>query len=147
METPVDERIVEFIRQHHILTLATSFDNRPWCATCYYAYLREQNVFIITSDPETRHIGDFLNEGSGRVACAIALETRLVGMIRGVQITGQMEAADGDWLTLARKAYLKRFPVARLATLHLWIIRPDLIKMTDNRLGFGKKLYWPAQPA
>jgi hypothetical protein len=26
--------------------------------------------------------------------------------------------------------------------LHLWSLTPDFIKMTDNRLGFGKKLIW-----
>ena len=37
------------------------------------------------------------------------------------------------------------FPIARLMpNLHLWTLRPDFIKMTDNRLGFGKKLIWTA---
>ena len=39
-------------------------------------------------------------------------------------------------------AYLKRFPYAALAELTLWAIRPDYMKLTDNTLGFGKKLIW-----
>ena len=42
----------------------------------------------------------------------------------------------------ARRAYLKRFPYAALAELTLWAIRPDYMKLTDNTLGFGKKLIW-----
>jgi uncharacterized protein len=36
-----------------------------------------------------------------------------------------------------------RFPVAALMDTRLWIVRLTFIKMTDNRLGFGKKLIWP----
>jgi uncharacterized protein len=43
----------------------------------------------------------------------------------------------------SKTAYLKRFPVAILMETHLWIVRLTLIKYTDNRLGFGKKLVWP----
>jgi uncharacterized protein YhbP (UPF0306 family) len=25
---------------------------------------------------------------------------------------------------------------------HLWVVKLTMIKMTDNRLGFGKKLIW-----
>ena len=42
----------------------------------------------------------------------------------------------------AHTSYLKRFPFAILSNTKLWTIRLIGIKMTDNRLGFGKKLYW-----
>jgi uncharacterized protein YhbP (UPF0306 family) len=42
----------------------------------------------------------------------------------------------------ARTAYLLRFPFALAAKLDLWILEIDYVKMTDNRLGFGKKLEW-----
>jgi uncharacterized protein YhbP (UPF0306 family) len=80
--------------------------------------------------------------GSGRVAGAIALETKIIGRIRGIQFTATMSPLQDDLMQICKTAYLKRFPVARFTTLYLWGIEPDLIKMTDNRLGFGKKLYW-----
>lgn len=138
-----EQRIVDFIREHHILTLAVVRDNVPYCATCYYAYLREENQFIFTSGHETRHIHDVVDGNNYNVAGAIALETRIIGKIRGIQLTGTLREPEGDELKKARSAYLKRFPVARLMPeLHLWILTPDFIKMTDNRLGFGKKLIW-----
>ncbi len=33
-----DKKITEFILKHHVLTLATSADNSPWCANCFYVY-------------------------------------------------------------------------------------------------------------
>jgi uncharacterized protein YhbP (UPF0306 family) len=140
----IDLRIIEFIREHHILTLATSNDNRPYTCSCFYVYLDDENLFVCTSDRDTRHIRDV--EQQDRVAGAVALETTMVGKIRGIQFTGTMFELEGDLLKKAAKAYLKKFPVARLKDLHLWGIRPDFIKMTDNRLGFGKKLIWGEMP-
>ncbi len=142
MEHP-EQRMVDFIREHHILTLAVVRDNIPYCATCYYAYLREENQFVFTSAHETRHIRDVVEGNNYKVAGAIALETRIIGKIRGIQFTGIIRESEGDELKKARSAYLKRFPVARLMPdLNLWILIPEFIKMTDNRLGFGKKLIW-----
>ena len=55
-----EQRIIDFIGEHHILTIATARNNIPWCATCFYAYLKEQNRFIVTSEHETRHIRDVI---------------------------------------------------------------------------------------
>jgi uncharacterized protein YhbP (UPF0306 family) len=138
----VDDRIIRFIKKHHVMTLAVSNDNIPYCASCFYVYILESNRFVFTSDPETRHIGDFLSCGHSQVAGTIALETRIIGRIRGIQFTGEMIHPGDESLQQARNAYLKRFPFARVMELYLWILDPDFIKLTDNRLGFGKKLIW-----
>ena len=132
-------RIVTFINQHHVMTLATSAGDMPWCAHCFYAYAAEKNYFVFTSDEKTRHIRD-LSAGNP-VAAGIVLETRVVGRIRGIQMQGQI-LEPGETAAEARKIYLRRFPYAALMETRLWILRPVLIKMTDNRLGFGKKLLW-----
>ena len=138
----IPERIVEFISEHHILTLAVSTENSSWCSTCFFVFLHDQNRFIITSDPRTRHIREVIKNNNYLVSGAIALETKMVGKIRGIQFSGKMNKLEGEELKSARQAYLKTFPVARLSKLHLWGLTPDFIKMTDNRLGFGKKLIW-----
>ena len=33
-----DKRIIEFIKRHHLLTLATSKDNIPYCCNVFYLY-------------------------------------------------------------------------------------------------------------
>ena len=147
--THPEQRIIDFIEEHHIFTLAIARDNIPYCATCYYAWMKEQNEFVFTSDHETRHVRDVVEGNNYRVAGAIALETKIVGKIRGIQFTGFITSlentAPGSTALKARARYLKRFPIARLMpNLHLWTLRPDFIKMTDNRLGFGKKLIWTA---
>lgn len=136
----IDERIRKFFRKHHVLTIATSTDAGPWCANCFYVYLEEENALVFTTDPGTRHGKEFLV--SKLVAGSVVLETRIIGKIRGIQFQGIVSEPEGELATKSKRAYLKRFPVAMLMDTHLWVVKLTYIKMTDNRLGFGKKLIW-----
>jgi uncharacterized protein len=135
-----EKRITDFIRKHHVLTLATSQNNEPYCANCFYAYMGNENALVFTSDIETRHIQEALMQPD--VAGSIVLETRIVGKIQGIQFTGKLIKAESEILKKAKIAYIKRFPFAILMETTLWILFLDFIKMTDNRLGFGKKMIW-----
>lgn len=136
----IDQRIIDFIKRHHVLTLATvSNEGEPYCAACFYAYDKERNRLIFTSDDTTRHAQQMLQ--SAKVAIGITLETRIVGKVQGAQICGMaLRGNDED-----RKIYVKRFPYAAVAPLNLWAVEPTFIKLTDNTLGFGKKLIWNSQ--
>ncbi len=135
-----EKRIVDFIQEHHVLTLATSFDEEPWCANCFYVYLEEENSLVFTSSFDTKHIQQASHNIF--VAGSIVLETKIIGKIQGVQFQGIISEPKGDLLDRVKKAYLKRFPVAMLMETHLWVVDLTYIKMTDNLLGFGKKLIW-----
>ena len=135
-----EQRVSDFIKEHHVLTLATSKDNQPYCSNCFYTYIEDETSFIFSSDLDTRHIQEVLN--NSKVAASILLETKTIGKIQGLQITGRLIEAEGDTLKKAKKAYLKQFPYAILKSTKIWILEAEFIKMTDNRLGFGKKLIW-----
>ena len=137
------KRIKTLLRRHHLLSIATVSERGPWCASCFYTWDEENNSLVVTTDPATRHGSEFLANPS--VAGTIALETWRVGRIRGIQFTGTISEPSGDDLNRAKRIYLRRFPYAVLADIHLWIIVPDHIKLTDNRLGFGKKIIWNQQ--
>lgn len=137
----IDKRIIKFIRKHHVLTVATSSENEPWCANCFYVYLEEENAIVFTTDLNTRHGREFLK--NHEVSGSIVLETTIIGKIRGIQFQGTVSEPEGEMTVTAKNAYLRRFPVAMLMDTHLWIITLTYIKYTDNRLGFGKKLIWP----
>jgi len=136
----IDRRIISFINEHHILTLATANNNKPYCASCFYVYIEDKNMFVITSDFTTKHIKDV--EKQNIVAGAIALETTMIGKIQGIQFTGVMKLLTENDLKIANKAYINKFPLALLKDTTLWGIFPGFLKMTHNRLGFGKKLIW-----
>lgn len=128
------DKITLFIREHHILSLATSCDTMPQVATLFYAFDEEDVSFIVASDEKTEHIQNVLKNRN--VAGSVALETDEIGKIQGIQFRGKMKKAD------EKKLYFKRFPYAKVMNPTLWKIKLDTIKYTDNRLGFGKKLYW-----
>ena len=132
----INERFVRFLRRHHVLTLATVAEGVPYCSNAFYCYDKERNLLVFTSDPATRHAQEM--ERNPRVAASVVLETKIVGRVQGLQLCGTAARADET----ARRAYLKRFPYAALAELTLWAIRPDYMTLTDNTLGFGKKLIW-----
>ena len=139
MQTP-DPKITTFLRKHHVLTLATVSGDQPWVANCFYAFVEEQMAFIFTYGYETRHIQEVTQ--NNKVAGNVVLETSIIGKIQGIQFSGTLIKAEGEALDKASSAYLKRFPFAALMDTTLWILTIDYLKMTDNRLGFGKKLVW-----
>lgn len=132
----INERFVRFLRRHHVLTLATVAEGVPYCSNAFYCYDKERNLLVFSSDLATRHAQEM--ERNPRIAASVVLETKIVGRVQGLQLCGTAARADET----ARRAYLKRFPYAALAELTLWAIRPDYMKLTDNTLGFGKKLIW-----
>ena len=135
-----NKRIVDFIKEHHLLTLATSKENVPYCANVFYIYDKKNNSLIFSSDIKTRHAQEFSENLN--IAGAIALETKDVKKIQGVQLIGEINELKDEGLEKANKQYLKAYPYAKKMTPHLWEMNLTFIKMTHNQLGFGKKLIW-----
>ena len=136
----MDKAIVEFINKHYLLALATSKDNLVYCCNVYYVFNQENNSLIFSSDTKTKHAQDFI--ANPNVAGTIALETKEISKIQGVQLLGEIQELNGEKLKIAKEQYIKAYPYARLMETHLWEMELTFAKMTHNRLGFGKKLIW-----
>jgi uncharacterized protein YhbP (UPF0306 family) len=130
------ETVAAFVRQHHVMTLATAQDGIPYAAPLFYAYDEQNNRFVFASGNETEHTVQM--QKNPEVAAAVYLETKTVGKIQGVQIRGRVVSADAE----DTKSYYGRFPYARALQPTLWRLEPHWMKLTDNRLGFGTKLIW-----
>ena len=130
------QTIETFIAKHHVMTLATSYDDAPQCCNLFYAYRSFETLFVVASDPKTEHMQNVMR--NPHVAGTIVLETKTVGKIEGLQFKGTMrEATEAE-----AAAYFKSFPYAKVMAPKLWAVVPVEMKLTDNRLGFGKKLNW-----
>jgi hypothetical protein len=132
------DAIAAFVREHHVLTLATSRDGSPYATPLFYAYDDVRNCFVFASAEETEHTAQM--KANPSVAAGIALETDTVGKIQGVQCRGRVVVADAA----DARCYYARFPYARAMLPTLWRLEPSWMKLTDNRLGFGRKLLWDA---
>lgn len=136
----IDKKIIDFIKEHHVLTLATSKNNIPYCANMFYVFQEDQGTLLFTSEKITKHI-EHVQENP-IVAGSIVLETETIAKIQGLQFCGRMKELTGSDKVKAKLSYLKRFPYAILSDTPLWVIELTYMKLTDNRLGFGKKLIW-----
>ena len=130
------EKVALFLSKHHLLSLATSADNTPQSASLFYAYDSERIAFVVASDTKTEHIQNVLRNEN--VSGTVALETDEVGKIEGIQFKAKMQMLTHK----EGELYFKAFPFAKVMNPQLWSIELEEIKLTDNRLGFGKKLYW-----
>ncbi|MFI3267901.1 MAG: pyridoxamine 5'-phosphate oxidase family protein [Rikenellaceae bacterium] len=137
----LDSPFIDFISKHHVMTLATiSKENVPSCCALFYVYIKEANVFVFTSSEGTKHVENMVI--NNKVAANIVLETKVVGQIEGLQIEGEVVKASESDVKNAKKEYLKKYPFAIFMDIDLWVLKPSALKLTDNKLGFGKKLLW-----
>lgn len=136
----MDKRIVKFIEENKVLTICTSKDNVPYSASCFYAYDEENQRLIFSSENDTRHIEEALENTA--VSGTINTENKTVAKIQGIQFTGKFINPDEEQQKAFYQTYYKRFPFAKAKPAPIWAIELTWIKMTDNTLGFGKKLEW-----
>ena len=131
------EKIAQFIQEHHVMTLATSDGQSVSACSLFYAYDVETQTFVVASADDTTHVHH--SQKNPHIAGNILLETKSVGKIQGVQFKGSFALLEDSSL---EGLYFKAFPYALALAPKLWSIRVDFFKMTDNRLGFGKKIIW-----
>ena len=55
---------------------------------------------------------------------------------------GKITKLKGVKLEKSSNQYLNTFPYARTMNPHFWEMKLTFIKMTHNKLGFGRKLTW-----
>jgi len=131
------EKISTFLAKHHVMSLATSVADELSVCSLFYIWDEKKLSFVVASSDDTTHIKHI--KQNQNIAGNIVLETKTVGKIQGVQFCGRFLELQDDGL---KKLYFKTFPHARVMRPKLWQIKVDYFKMTDNRLGFGKKIIW-----
>jgi uncharacterized protein len=134
----LSSKIVNFINEHHVLALA-SVNEEGESSSCsvFYVFDEEEVSFVFASSEETEHMQNIAR--LKKVSSSIHLETKEVGIIRGLQVKAEVSKG----LEEDKRAYLKAFPYARvMPNLQVWKMKVSSLKYTDNRLGFGKKEIW-----
>lgn len=133
------DKITAFIDSHHVMSLATTDKESLSVCSLFYAYDAESLSFVVASADATTHV--LHTQKNPNIAGNILLETALVGKIQGVQFWGIFEELQSKKL---KTLYFKKFPYALALNPKLWSIKVNRLKMTDNTLGFGKKILWEA---
>jgi uncharacterized protein YhbP (UPF0306 family) len=137
-EPNIPLEIVEYIQEHHVMSLATQGEQTPSVCSVFYAFIPEEKLLIFASESHTEHIQNIFTHPY--VAAGIHNEEREVNAIKGVQIKGEVRELDVQY----EGVYHQRFPEAKSFEKTLWGLELSSLKYTDNaRLGLGNKMLWP----
>ncbi|WP_052959994.1 hypothetical protein [Photobacterium kishitanii] len=76
------------------------------------------------------------------IAGTISPQPKNIIDIKGIQFKGKIEELTNKDAEIANTIYYNKFPEAKFISAPIWEIKLTMLKMTDNSLGFGKKLFW-----
>ena len=134
------KHICDFITNNHLLTLCANSHSDLWCASCYYIFdPKKMSLFIMTNEDSHHSQLMILNKN---IVGTIAPQPKNIIEIKGIQFKGYIEKIVDKDAELTSRLYYHKFPSAKFITAPIWEIKLTMIKMTDNSLGFGQKLFW-----
>lgn len=147
MEEALKDTILNYLKGHNTMTLATSGEGGPWAASVFYA--NDGFTLYFLSEPTSRHSVDI--EKNQMVAVTINEDYKDWREIQGIQLYGhagrvgsRRERAKA--LTLYRAKYpfvgkmLLSPKIARaIARVKFYKVVPRWIRFIDNRVEFGHK--------
>jgi len=134
---------LEYLRDHHVLTLAVTDAKGPWAAAVFYAADGFRCLFL--SDPRSRHARAI--EGDRRTAATVNDQPEDWRAIRGLQLEGTCRRLSGAAHAGALARYLARFASASadprlagpLARADMYEFTPRRAFLIDNRR-FGERV-------
>lgn len=149
MSDALRQRVLAYLRGHHVLTLATHGADGPWASAVFYA--SSDTTLYFLSAPDSRHCRNLSDNDNARVAATIQDDCSDWPAIKGVQLEGRVSQLDGDEETAARQLYAQKFPVVGLAAkapaaivkalakVRWYRIVPTRMYFIDNSVGFAKR--------
>ncbi len=122
------------------MTLATCIDSQPYCSVLFYSFEEKNEVLYFLSKPSSRHSKEI--DANGAVSGSIIRGDSNIIKLQGVQFIGTCALVDLSSIAESKRHFLSAHPYAVLGNDLIWCLRLEWIKMTDNTIGFGKKIVW-----
>lgn len=147
MHEGLRERALGYLRDHHVLTLASQGGEGLWAAAVFYVNDGFNLYFL--SAPTSRHCRNLAR--NPRAAATIQEDYADWPQIKGVQLEGTAWEISGEEEARARKLYGEKYPVVgRLAQAPAAIVKamarvrwyklvPERLYFIDNAAGFGHR--------
>lgn len=151
MSATLKERVLAFLGEHHVMTLATAGADGPWAAAVFYAHDELKLYFL--SAPSTRHAENLA--ANPRVAATIQRDYADWPGIRGLQLEGTVREVAGEGQARVRALYQQRYPLIgggagvprkileALDKIRWYEFVPTDIHLIDNTLGFAHREHLP----
>lgn len=148
MNSEVREQVLDYLRDHRVVTLATGTHSDLWAAAVFYVSDGFRLYFL--SSPASRHCLNLAQDP--RFAATIQEDYADWMEIKGVQLEGVAREISGEEEQLARRLYAEKFPfVAKLAhaaepivnamaKVRWYQLVPQRLYFIDNAAGFGQRV-------
>lgn len=142
-----DRRALDYLRSHHVMTLATQGSDGPWAASVFYAADRFTLYFL--SSPTSRHSANVAS--NPRVSVTVQEDYADWPQVKGIQAEGVVAELSRDEEALARRLYGEKYPVVgklaqapavivkAMAKVRWYRFAPDRLYFIDNAAGFGHR--------
>ncbi|MGP1678323.1 MAG: pyridoxamine 5'-phosphate oxidase family protein [Burkholderiales bacterium] len=147
MQDGLRGQVAHYLREHHVMTLASHGDEGVWTAAVFYA--NDGFTIYYLSAPTSRHCRNLA--ASPRASAAIHEDYADWREIKGVQMEGIASALSGEEEQRARRLYGAKFPVVgkleqapaaivkALAKVRWYKLMPERLYFIDNSRGFGHR--------
>ena len=150
MADTLREQVLDYLRNHNTMTLATCADDAPWAATVFFA--SDEFKLYFFSAPESRHAQNVAV--NSRVAVTIQEDYRDWRAIKGIQLEGRVILVEGVMekakaMAVCAGKYpeiIKHFtdPANLLfykifMKMKFYCVVPEILFFIDNAQGFGKR--------
>lgn len=140
-------RVQGYLREHHVMTLASHGDDGVWAAAVFYANDGLETYFL--SSPGSRHCRNLAR--NPRASAAIHEDYADWKKIKGIQMEGITSVLAGEEAEQARRLYGAKFPIVgnleqapaliveALAKVRWYKLIPERLYFIDNSAGFGHR--------
>ncbi len=147
MNASLHERVLAFLGEHHVMTLATLGADGPWAAAVFYAHEDLRLYFL--SAPTSRHAQNLAADA--RAAATIQRDYDDWPGIRGLQLEGTVRAVAAADEPRVRALYQQRYPLVAggagvprrileaLDRIRWYEFVPKDVWLIDNTLGFAHR--------
>lgn len=150
MAESLKQQVLDYLKNHHTMTLATCAGDMPWAATVFFASDDLRLYFF--SAPESRHCQNLA--ANSRVAVTIQEDYQDWRAIKGIQLEGRVELVDsliekGKALAIYGRKYpevIKLFADPNSGVFYkaflkvkFYCVTPEKVFFIDNAQGFGKR--------
>ncbi len=153
MSDALKQEVLDYVRGHNTMTLATCASDVPWAATVFYASDDFRLYFL--SAPGSRHCRNL--SGNSRAGVTIQEDYKDWREIKGVQLEGKVRLVDSEIERAEAMAiYARKYPevvkifanpgsgvlAEAFLKVKLYCLTPTKIFFIDNARGFGQRQEW-----
>lgn len=147
MQDGLRERVRSYLREHHVMTLASHGDQGVWAAALFYA--NDGFAIYFLSSPTSRHCRNLAR--NPRASATVHDNYTDWREIKGVQLEGIASVLAGEEEEQARRLYGAKFPIVgklaqapasiaeALAKVRWYKLDPQRLYFIDNSAGFGHR--------